>query len=668
MLPHRPPATESQIAEANALKEKGNTAFREKRAVELAPTWAKAYRRKASVLDAMKRYQEAKMMYEKALDVIPQDDTLDEAAQEKDAEEVLQMIATLYNKIDNKPKNPSSQVRAVLDTKHSPGLAVLREADRRLRAGEVIGAWPPIGTCARRLWLAEMQYHNAMIHLFEYETRPAPPGYPSEHPLIFGRLQTLEELTTALVEDSRVLRFDKTAMEKLELCLALEQMCRDAIGPNLSPSETIFAYNERLTNGPDPSWNGPQPMAKDGPKPMGWDYVRPALQLSIRSALMNGLLETAVRRKNPRFREGVQHLQRAAELIIEARKQWLDIDGGVRGRTLETTFLRQVQGYLGDALVTEYFILRDQNELGPQGRALLNKILEIGNWIVESVKAEPKPPRDPEQLARPTGEAVWWGHFYSHYASPLSKGYSLIGYAQSALAKDYEFIALKPSSGKPGPVAAEPRRLGLAACAFARSAAWAPVDDPHRCSDLWNAIMCMIERGGYFLADFECIRDMATKCPAHYTDFFPESIVPEEASGKIFASEVVGTVVGMPPNQICSPLVSWPEGTEKDMDIAAEVLEPWTKKIVTGKGGGLLAITDVIQQVWRQRVEDGESIDAIGCELVWNELEAELRTNWEDVWAEHLDQEMPTFTEEEDNNGSEVGSDELEFTRSVVGV
>lgn len=39
------------------------------RAIELDPKWSKAYRRKASVLDAMKKYAEAKEVYVKALEV-----------------------------------------------------------------------------------------------------------------------------------------------------------------------------------------------------------------------------------------------------------------------------------------------------------------------------------------------------------------------------------------------------------------------------------------------------------------------------------------------------------------------------------------------------------------------------------------------------------------------
>jgi tetratricopeptide (TPR) repeat protein len=60
-------------------------------AIKLNPKWAKAHRRRASVLDAMKRWDEAKEAYKKALEV-----GLEEAKgpQEKEAVEgeILKLV------------------------------------------------------------------------------------------------------------------------------------------------------------------------------------------------------------------------------------------------------------------------------------------------------------------------------------------------------------------------------------------------------------------------------------------------------------------------------------------------------------------------------------------------------------------------------------------------
>ena len=69
------------------------------------------------------------------------------------------------------------------------------------------------------------------------------------------------------------------------------------------------------------------------------------------------------------------------------------------------------------------------------------------------------------------------------------------------------------------------------------SAAWMTVDDPERASALWYAIFAMVRRGGYYLADFECIRDMASKCPSYFTPYFPEDTIPEHHPGKRAAGE-----------------------------------------------------------------------------------------------------------------------------------
>ena len=132
-----------------------------------------------------------------------------------------------------------------------------------------------------------MQYHNAYIHLQEFHTEDVQiTGMPGATRVIVGRLQTLEELTTALIEDVRVGRFDANGLDKLNLCFALEQQRRNAIGPGLSPAETIAAYAWRLTEPPAAR----EPTAFDvgggSTRAAGWDYVRPALQLTIRSCLV----------------------------------------------------------------------------------------------------------------------------------------------------------------------------------------------------------------------------------------------------------------------------------------------------------------------------------------------------------------------------------------------
>jgi len=164
---------------------------------------------------------------------------------------------------------------------------------------------------------------------------------------VFGRLRALEELTTALLEDSRIFYLDGVVFDKLQLCYQFGHHQRSAIGPHLSPKETIIEYNRPLNQPPHQGG----PVANDisasfymGPsKPLaGWDLARPALQLSIRSALMNGCPAGLVDPGNDE-----KEFRLAVELIEEAWKMWPNADGATCGRTLEETFLRAIKILLG---------------------------------------------------------------------------------------------------------------------------------------------------------------------------------------------------------------------------------------------------------------------------------------------------------------------------------
>jgi hypothetical protein len=131
-----------------------------------------------------------------------------------------------------------------------------------------------------------MQYHNAILHLMEYSIKEQYLPTVGLQPYIIGRLQTLEELTTALTEDIRVGRLGPPSLEKLKLCFTMEQQIRNAIGPGMSPQAAIEEYARRLTESPDQRAPTPFDALGGSTRAIGWDYVRPALQLTIRSSLV----------------------------------------------------------------------------------------------------------------------------------------------------------------------------------------------------------------------------------------------------------------------------------------------------------------------------------------------------------------------------------------------
>lgn len=125
-----------------------------KRAVELNPKWAKAYRRKASVLDAMKRYQEARIVYEQALKVLA-DESTDEAVRKRETDEVEALLATVTTKMKDAQIVESNKIKITRMVERQPGYRIFKESERKVREdGLLIGEWPPVGTCFRQLWLA----------------------------------------------------------------------------------------------------------------------------------------------------------------------------------------------------------------------------------------------------------------------------------------------------------------------------------------------------------------------------------------------------------------------------------------------------------------------------------------------------------------------------------
>lgn len=354
---------------------------------------------------------------------------------------------------------------------------------------------------------------------------------------------------------------------------------------------------------------------------------------------MNGFLKTLFHTT----KIGVDEFRRCVEIIERARAQWPGVDGSVRGRTLEETFLRQVKVYLGESLQVKY--LRESPNITTQERGkLLDEIIAIGEWIIHSFENKSHPPEE-ERHSGPAGEAGWWGVYYTHYVAPLAKAYVLVGFGNLKYGTDVDTVPLgSVRNGKRGPIASSPSRLGIAAISYAKAAAWFPPDDPERANALWFAIFSMVRRGGYYLADFEVIRDMAQKCPAFFTPYFPSDIIPDNHCGKRAAGEVLGTTVGGIRDTICSPMVAWPEDVEADADILEEVMGPWTGEVVNGEGGGLLAMTEVVRGVWRDRKEKwGEMEEYVRDGEVWEDLESELKADWEVVWKENQEEGIRVF-------------------------
>ena len=118
----------------------------------------------------MKRFREALVVYETALEVTRLDESLSDEAKKKEEGEVLKLMngwvsppsppsaaadftVALNKKLGGKAEHPEN-LFVFRDNLNSPGALIVREAERRMLAGERMGAWPPVGSCFRRIWIA----------------------------------------------------------------------------------------------------------------------------------------------------------------------------------------------------------------------------------------------------------------------------------------------------------------------------------------------------------------------------------------------------------------------------------------------------------------------------------------------------------------------------------
>ncbi|KAK6355857.1 hypothetical protein TWF718_000237 [Orbilia javanica] len=537
------------------------------------------------------------------------------------------MIAAVERRIEErnelKRRGGDDSIMSVND---APAKLIAREIDRRISKGEQPGQWPPLGSAARRLWTADLQYTDALRQLSQFQKHnlPAAANAPPGAFGISGPLQTLADLTSVAMEDFKVVYFGEGDLEKLQLCYMLEQQQRNAVGDHLNPVQTIAEYNNRLDNG------------------ASWDIIRPALQLSIRAAFMNGIIKDGF--LEPRLPNGttpaVDDFRRAVDLTEEARRVFANVPGHVRGRTLEKTFLRGLKIRLGEALIKLY------NHTDPPSLPLIEEIKNLGDYIVSSCDSSPLPEVEP-----PTNQETrerYWDLYVPHWGYPRAMGHIFRGMAYMQLGLHWNRVQLDSRTGKKGPSTGNMRDLRTAAEEYATGAAWLPDDDVDGTNALWMAIFCMVRRGAYYLGDLQLLRTIALHQQGLWGPWFGMDYIPAGHSGKLASSEALRQSEGADPDTICSPLVEWSEGVEVDQDILGEVLMPYIGRALQTPekdGGGMMMLGKLIKSIWEERRRLGEP----GVGALWDGLPSRIKVGWEGAWKiyekERLESRQPGVTE-----------------------
>ncbi|KAK6337447.1 hypothetical protein TWF730_002846 [Orbilia blumenaviensis] len=588
------------------------------RAVQCDPKWSKAYRRRGNVLEVLDRLEEAIDAYWEG-----RNNETDPAVKA----DLGRMIAAVERRIEerNELKRRGGD-ESIMSVNDAPAKLIAREIDRRISKGEQPGQWPPLGSAARRLWTADIQYTDALRQLSQFQKHdlPAAANAPPGAFGISGPLQTLADLTSVAMEDFKVVYFGEGDLEKLQLCYMLEQQQRNAVGDHLNPVQTIAEYKNRLDGG------------------ASWDVIRPALQLSIRAAFMNGIIKDGF--LEPRLPNGttpaVDDFRRAVDLTEEARRVFVNVPGHIRGRTLEKTFLRGLKIRLGEALIKLY------NHTDPPSLPIIEEIKNLGDYIVSSCDSSPLPEMDP-----PTNQETlerYWDLYVPHWGYPRAIGHIFRGMAYMQLGLHWNRVQLDSRTGKKGPSTGNMRDLRTAAEEYVTGAAWLPDDDVDGTNALWMAIFCMVRRGAYYLGDLQLLRTMALHQQGLWGPWFGADYIPAGHSGKLASSEALRQSEGADPDTICSPLVEWSEGVEIDQDILGEVLMPYIGRALQTPekdGGGMIMLGKIIKGIWEERKRLGEP----GVGALWDGLPSRIRVGWEGVWKmyekERLESRQPGVTE-----------------------
>src|SRR4051812_9863239 len=106
-----------------------------------------------------------------------------------------------------------------------------------------------------------------------------------------------------------------------------------------------------------------------------------------------------------------------------------------------------------------------------------------------------------------------------------------------------------------GPWVGNPGHLGLAAVNFAKAAAWFPLDEPDRIDSLWYAMLAMLNRGAFYIADLHVLYTIATASQANVCQYLDNSAAFHP--GKELADGIREMVEDREPNRVATPILVW---------------------------------------------------------------------------------------------------------------
>lgn len=144
----------------------------------------------------------------------------------------------------------------------------------------------------------------------------------------------------------------------------------------------------------------------------------------------------------------------------------------------------------------------------------------------------------------------------------------------------------------------------------------------------------MVQRGGFYLGDITVVHDMAVKGTTFFMPWFAQYHATNKWGVEAYR-ELESTVGNASPLTVIGPLLSWPDDLSEDQALQDEVTDKYVEKLTQSPEHGLLVITEIVREAWKERVDVyGELKEAVGMKEIWDSVDPKPRRDWERVLPE----------------------------------
>ncbi|KAJ6561969.1 hypothetical protein B0H19DRAFT_1026791 [Mycena capillaripes] len=361
------------------------------KATKLDPTYAKAHGRLACAQDCLGNYSLSIENWKRALDALPTSNlTPGEQKQKPQYEEGLEVTTARLAKLQNTvigDVNSSGDGPFIMTNQGCFPWDVAAKVVARLRVQRPVDP-------SSSAWVVHSAYEefmNGVRRLGQLQTDRATGA-------MAGMLGGIVDLSNGVLRDVRVMHIPESEfISKYNNQVVFE----------------MNAYNGWPTGGPDVVIR--DALARQRTK--GWAAVRPALSITIRTWIMQAVMNSGMKQLH---HVAVEFYKNCLHVIRTLRESWILESKDDRGVIFEKTFIFGIQDRYIEALMMSY-IDSDTSESVER----LEELLKESELLIREVDEELRQPRSQEPLDP--------GFISSFYVYPRGHAYAMKGFYYNKL-------------------------------------------------------------------------------------------------------------------------------------------------------------------------------------------------------------------------------------------